>query len=447
MANIKNIHAEVCTPFHVSLFQFLYSIPKKSKPGLHYGRDLKDIPLVAVAEPEGEVAAAYTGPNAGLTALDPKCTVDCRESDVDIADCKNWNQPSEFAYGLALSLYEEDRSARETVSCPSERTHAAEASTRIPVLVGDPVADVFGVQVRDNMAVMAIADGSGWGVKPRLAARCAVRAVMEHVTASLSQIRETPTSHTIASVLLESVTIKAQELILEHNATLTTLSAAVVCQMAQPGQWGLFVVAVGDSPVYVYCPHTRKTHEVTVGCHPLNGDRDQKMAGGTLGPSLGNSPDLENLTVAFKTICEGDIVICASDGISDNFSGETVSKATGLIHPDIARGKVKKCCNSILHLNEVLKMHQEEMGSNMSAQTVVAKLMNYAAELTDQKRLFYSSCIEQGVNIKRKKAEDPEFAEQLEMLPGKLDHATVVAVQVGNHTPYSTPLSSLPVFL
>lgn len=395
---------------------------------------MTDIPLVAVAEPEGEVAAAYTGPNAGLTALDPKC-VDSKESDVEIADCKNWNQPSEFAYGLALSLYEEDRSARKTATCLSEQTQA-------PVLVGDPVADVFGLQVRDNFSVLALADGSGWGPKPRLAARCAVRAVMEHVTASLSEIRETPTSHTIASILLESVTVKAQELILEHNATLTTLSAAVVCKMSQPGEWGLFVVAVGDSPVYVYCPHTRKTHEITVGCHPLNGDRDQRMAGGTLGPSLGNNPDLENLTVAFKTICEGDIVICASDGISDNFSGEAVSKATGLIHPDIARGKVKKCCDSILHLNEVLKMHQEEMGSNMSAQTVVAKLANYAAELTDQKRLFYSNCIEQGINIKRRKAEDPQFAEQLEMLPGKLDHATVVAVQVGNHMSNPTPSSS-----
>lgn len=400
---------------------------------------MTDIPLVAVVEPEGEVAAAYTGPNAGLTALDPKCCVSSRESDVEIADCKNWNQPTEFAYGLALSLYEEDRSARETVPCLSEQT---QASTRVPVLVGDPVADVFGVQVRDNFSVLALADGSGWGVKPRLAARCAVRAVMEHVTASLSEIRETPTSHTIASILLESVTVKAQELILEHNGTLTTLSAAVVCKMSQPGEWGLFVVAVGDSPVYVYCPHTHKTHEITVGCHPLNGDRDQRMAGGTLGPSLGNKPDLENLTVSFKTICEGDIVICASDGISDNFSGDAVSKATGLIHPDIAKGKVKKCCSSILHLNEVLKIHQEEMGSNMSAQTVVAKLANYAAELTDQKRLFYSSCIEQGVNIKRKKAEDPQFAEHLEMLPGKLDHATVVGVQVGNHTSDPTPSSS-----
>lgn len=427
----------IYAPLHFVLFLFLCSVPKKSKPGLHYGRDLKGVPLVAVAEPAGEVAAAYTGPNAGLTALDPKCSTDSRESDVEIADCKNWNQPSEFAYGLALSLYEEDRSVREpsnpATTILSERAQAAEASIRVPALVGDPVADVFGVQVRDNLAVLSVADGSGWGVKPRLAARCAVRAVMEHVTANLSQIRETPTSHTIASILLDSVTVKAQELIMEHDGTLTTLSAAVVCEMSQPGEWGLFVVAVGDSPVYVYCPHTHKTHEVTVGCHPLNGERDQRMAGGTLGPSMGNRPDLENLTVAFKTICEGDIVFCASDGISDNFSAEAFSHATGLVHPDVAQGKIKQCCNSIIHLNEVLNTHHEEMGSNMSAQTVVAKLVNYAAELTEQKRLFYSNCIEQGINIKRKKNEDPDFAEQLEMLPGKLDHATVVAVQVGKH--------------
>lgn len=437
----------LATDQRLSLLLFLCSVPKKSKPGLHYGRDLKGVPLVAVAEPAGEVAAAFTGPNAGLTALDLRCSADSRESDVEIADCKNWNQPSEFAYGLALSLYEEDRSVREASNPAApllaERAQAAEATSRVPFLVGDPVADVFGVQVRDNLAVLAVADGSGWGVKPRLAARCAIRAVMEHVTASLSQIRETPTSHTIASILLDSVTVKAQELIMEHDGTLTTLSAAVVCEMSQPGEWGLFVVAVGDSPVYVYCPHTRKTHEVTVGCHPANGERDQRMAGGTLGPSMGNRPDLENLTVAFETICEGDIVFCVSDGISDNFSAEAVSHSTGLVHPDVARGRVKQCCDSIIHLNEVLNTHHEEMGSNMSAQTVVAKLVNYAAELTEQKRLFYSNCIEQGINIKRKKNEDPDFAEQLEMLPGKLDHATVVAVQVGKHC--TTDPSSLLV--
>lgn len=419
----------------LSFLSFLCSVPKKSKPGLHYGRDSKAIPLVAVVEPGcGGVAAAFTGPNAGLTALDPKCSADSRESDVDIADCKNWNQPSEYAFGFSISLYEEDRSASAAASTPDQGRGAEACAATKPVInVGDPVADVFGVQVRDNIAVLALADGVGWGPKPRLAARCAVRAVMEHVTAGFSHIREQPTSHTVSSILLESVTRKAQELILEHNATLTTLSAAVVCEMSQPGEWGLFVVAVGDSPVYVYSPLSQKMFEVTVGCHSHDGQRDRRMAGGTLGPSLGHKPDLENLTVCFTTVNEGDIVLCVSDGISDNFSGQAVSQMTGLVHPDIAKGRVKPCCDNILHLTEVLNRHQQELGSNVSAQTVVTKLVNYVDEFTEQKRRFYSHCIEHGINIKQRKNEDPDFAEQLRMLPGKLDHATVVAFQVHKH--------------
>ena len=395
---------------------------------------MNSVPLVAVAEPSlGPITAALTGPNSGLTALDPKCGEDLRVTDVAIAGCKDWNQPSEFAYGVSLSLYEEDRSAAAAPppSPPPPRGDAAGSSS--PVIVGDPVADVFGVQVRENVAVLALADGMGWGEKPRLAARCAVRAVMEHVIASLSEIRKQPTSHTVSRVLLESVTKKAQELILEHNATLTTLSAAIACEMSQPGEWGLFVVAVGDSPVYVYCPHSQKTYDMTVGCHSHSGLRDMRMAGGSLGPSYGNHPDLENLTVAFRTLHEGDMVVCVSDGISDNFSGQAVSLMTGLVHPDIASGRVKPCCDSILHLNEVLSQHQSELGRNLSAQTVVTKLVNYVSEFTDQKRRFYSQCSERGINIKQQKNEDPEFAEQVEMLPGKLDHATVVAYQIGRH--------------
>ena len=423
----------------------LHSAPKKSKPGLHYGRDLTAIPLVAVEKPStGGVVAAFTGPNSGLTSLDPRCGADSRISDEEIAGCKDWNQPSGFAFGMSLSLYEEDRSSTSSAAAGNASPPQAGSAPveRKPVIVGDPVADVFGLQVRENMAVLALADGVSWGLKPRLAARCAVRAVMEHVSANLSLIREHPTSHTISSILLESVTTKAQELILEHNATLTTLSAAVVCKMSQPGQWGLFVVAVGDSPVYVYCPHSQKIYDITVGCHPHDGHRDMRMAGGTLGPSHGHRPDLENLTVAFITIYEGDIVLCVSDGISDNFSSQSISQMSGLVHPDIAKGRIKSCCDSIPHLTEVLSKHQQEMGTNMSAHTVVAKLVNYAAELTHQKRLFYSDCIEQGINIKRQKNEDPDFAERERMLPGKLDHATVVAFQVGSYTP-STPNPSL----
>ena len=387
---------------------------------------MQNIPLVALAEPAGDVVAAYTGPNVGITSLDYRCSQPLAVCDEAIAGVNDWNNPAEFAFGTSLSFYEEDRSVAGAANVD-----------RVPVIVGEPVADVFAVQARENMAVMALADGVNWGPKPRLAARCAVRAVMEHITANLSQVTLEPNSHALASLLLESVTQKAQALILEHNGTLTTLSAAVVCKMAASAEWGLFVVAVGDSPVYVYCPHNQSVLEMTVGCHSQDGKRDARMAGGTLGPSCGSNPDLENLSVAFMTIYEGDIVFITSDGISDNFTTKSVQKMTGRVPTEEEASKchhkMKPCCDTIIHLTEVLSRHHQELGGNMTAQTVVAKLVNYVSEFTQQKRLFHSYCIENNINIRTHSMEDPNFAEQVAMLPGKLDHAAVVAYQVGKH--------------
>ena len=70
----------------------------------------------------------------------------------------------------------------------------------------------------------------------------------------------------------------------------------------------------------------------------------------------------------------------------------------------------------------------------MSAQTVAACLMNFAVEITEQKRQLRSDCLSKNIDIRRKAKEDPTFRTVVESTPGKLDHATVVAYQIGDHT-------------
>ena len=411
---------------------YFYSLKKResSDIGLYYGRDLEAIPVRSVKPWSTTVVASHTGPNAGLTKLDLESNSDPVS---EVAGCNDWNRPAGFAYGIALSLYEEDRTQMVTHEING-------ASVQKPMIVGEPVADVFGILVRENNAVLAVADGVNWGKKSRLAARCGVYAVMEHIGKNITAIQSNPNSHTISQLLLDSVTRKAQELILKKNATLTTLSAAVVCEMAKPGEWGLFVVAVGDSPVYVYCPHSQKVIEVTVGCHSHNGDRDMRMAGGVLGPSLGSQPDLSNLTVAYTPVYPGDIVICMSDGVSDNFSSKVMNPLVGDSHE--AKGglcsklKLKPCCENVANLSSVLCKHQEQLSRHLSAQTIAACLINHSLEATEQKRMFRSDCIEQNVDIRAKSRTNPEFAAQFKSTPGKLDHATVVAYQVGYYGDY-----------
>ena len=403
---------------------------------MYYGKTLEAIPATALKPWSETVVAAHTGPNTGLTKLDLDSDHSPSPSPTDIGGTRDWDNPSHFACGISASLYEEDRT----------QTHG-ESTDRFSVeRVGEPVADVFGIIARENSCVMAVADGVSWGKKARLAARCAVRAVMEHVTDNMTRMHTEPNSHTILQLLLDAITKKAHELIMSHQATLTTLSVAVACEIEKDGEWGLFVASVGDSPVYLYCPHEQKVIEATVGCHQLDGDRDMKMAGGSLGPAIGSHPDLANLTVAYMPCYPGDIVLIVSDGISDNFSGKVAAAIgkdrvkTGKTGAPVSvpcsahKRQLKPCCESVLHLGETIKEHQSDLQHHLSAQTISGKLINHALEVTQCKRELRSSCLAQGVNFRRRVVEDPDFAARVREAPGKLDHATVVAYQVGRHS-------------
>ena len=381
-----------------------------------------------------KVIAAYTGPNSGLTRLE----LDAEQltEDNEVAGIKNWNNPSDFAYGISLSLYEEDR-RKEVVHIRNG------IRQRQPFLLGEPIADVFAIVVRENSAILALADGASWGKKARLAARCAVHSAVTYVTENMDRLKATPVSRTLANILRESMDI-AQDCILKHHATLTTLSVAVVCEMTSVN-WGLYVASVGDSPVYVYCPCTKEIWEATIGCHPESGIRDVQLSGGALGPAIGTLADMENFTLAYMPVYPGDIVFLTSDGISDNFLPSILwpssdgSKRTDkmessyvFVTQDMC-SPIKPCCENVPQMRALLQRHQELLQHNMSAQTVTACLVNFTVETTNDKRCFRSDCLDQNIHIKRKMNEDEDFAKYAKQVPGKLDHATIVAYTVGYH--------------
>ena len=388
-----------------------------------------------------EVVCGSTGPNGGLTQLDLHSDEMQAE---EVAGIQEWNTPNDFAYGLSLSLYEED-----TTKTKVKIVNGVAQSQ--PHIVGGPIADVYGAVVRKNNTILAVADGCNWGKKPRLAARCAVRTAIEFISEHIDHINQNPTSTILAEILMKSVD-EAHKCILQHHATLTTLSIAVVCQLT-PGksageeQWGLFVASVGDSPVYTYCPRTQRLMEMTIGCHPHNGIRDMKTSGGALGPAIGTLPDLENLSISFMSVYNDDIVILMSDGVSDNFSSHVIqpllpeeermcsppSPNTSDFRVHIGTLPQSTCCDNVTQLEAVLNRHNQELQHNMSAQTISACLMNVTVELTEAKRQFRSHCIEEDIDIRTKLREDPQFAECVKQIPGKLDHATVLSYQVGKN--------------
>lgn len=58
---------------------------------------------------------------------------------------------------------------------------------------------------------------------------------------------------------------------------------------------------------------------LTTGSHDINCNRDMRDALGALGPVDGIKPELSNLTLSITTLQKGDIVMVASDGLTDNF--------------------------------------------------------------------------------------------------------------------------------
>ncbi|XP_019854264.1 PREDICTED: PP2C-like domain-containing protein CG9801 [Amphimedon queenslandica] len=449
------------------------------------GKSTRDVPeAIQLASFKKEPPlAAYTGPNTGLRVLDTDTEIST--SDQCVAGVNDWNNPSDYAYGLSVSLYETDKRCNRQV--------------------GGPVADVFGVVVRENNAIMAIADGSGWGKKARLAARCAVNGAIAHITDNLHKLSvKKPTSATLNKLLHESMDI-AHKSILSHGGTLTTLSIAVACELSAPSnQWGLFVASVGDSPVFVYCPHTYQLHEATVDCHSKDGNRVVQLSGGALGPAIGTLPDLDNFSMSYSPVYPGDIVLLMTDGVYDNFAPGVVQavhderaldcdsgvsftppnaspvpgpnegssspvlnrqtccpspsnphtterpwppcdvdlhRSISSAHPpssvyaeeDTQLIELKKCCESLPEMMKFLHQHQANLCGNMTAQTVSSAIINFVYEATEKKRIFKSDCLEKDINVSRRRRADPEFASELQSHKSKLDHATIVSYCIGTH--------------
>lgn len=181
---------------------------------------------------------------------------------------------------------------------------------------GSPIADVFAIIARQNNAVLALADGVNWGDGARLAARCAIRGAMEHVDAAIERQQFRNTNDIFHSML--GAFHAAHALILQEGGALTTLCVALVAPVRDSNSSVLCVCNVGDSLCFVY-NSAHGVREVTQASHDIGQMRDMRDAGGALGPVDGRNPQLHNLTCSMTFVEDGDLVFITSDGISDNF--------------------------------------------------------------------------------------------------------------------------------
>ncbi|XP_015602674.1 PP2C-like domain-containing protein CG9801 [Cephus cinctus] len=392
---------------------------------------------------------------------------------IAIAGVTNWASPHDFAYGIATTLYEKN---------PIYNTNS-----------GEPIADCFAVAARPNAAVLALADGVNWGSKASIAARSAVHGSMEYLNKALFSPPPggaVTTTRDVFVALLRSFHA-AHSLILQEQGMLTTLTVCAVLPLAASRsdsntqgerRYVACTCNVGDSLAYVYSRRTG-VREITQGSHDIYCMRDMRDALGALGPVDGCNPELNNLTLAMTEVDQGDIVFLTSDGVSDNFD-PVVGKfavlpagnsSAGTERPgrsesqDRSRTRRKSSENlrrtdsggsggsnlpvvgayqrhelTLLRMDDLLRRGVSGEGPPCdSAKRLSELLLDFVIRITAAKRriledtdLYYTQR-KDGQLVPLSKAEQynrrKKIMDKNSMVPGKLDHATVVAYVVGSY--------------
>ena len=355
-------------------------------------------------------------------------------SDPAVAPCAgvaNWQRPIKQADGEAITLYD----------------HQLGSSDRH----GDPIADVYAFIARPNNAILAVADGWNWGLKSRQAARCAVQGCVERLNKSFFSENPPVNTQQVTACIRESFDY-AQELIMKHEGTTTTLCVAVICSLAKSkGEWGLCVVSVGNSSCFVWQNRASLVYEVTFSASVTK--KDTLDYGGCLGPSIGDDPDLSNLVCCYTTVLDDDIVFLTTDGISNNFDPVALLEGTTEIQnvrrlvtaleghrhlsptlPLLTQEQREVC--KLSNLSNVLqKSRSQKRSDHLSALSLKDALVEYVVEVTEAKRTFlersWRDIDDPDLTPEERASKEREIFQLADSYPGKLDHATVVAYQVG----------------
>lgn len=420
-----------------------------------HGKTLNDVPNKKIDKINSKVIYAFEAPENALHSIHKrKLQRKSENSDVPpVSGIVNWKERNDVCYGIVTSLYEREKD--------SDRN------------AGDPVADCLAIVARPNSCILALADGVNWGERSMLAARSAVYGAVTYLTANENLDNAQTTKDVFRSILRAFE--NAQNVIMEEEATLTTLCVGVVISLADKDKWGLCVVNVGDSLAFVYNEEAG-VREVTMGSHSLDEVRDMRLSGGALGPADGVNPDLGNLTLSYTQLEDNDIVFLSSDGISDNFDPvigrfrtfRKYSKQSPNVQRKGAGVEERKRSGSdqstreyalsqekdydlvelstltpkerhqgmLLKMRYIVECEDGPTGTKATAIGVCAKFMNFVLNNTNERRRFLedegmSDAEMHSLSTKDRKERTLYIKSKLSTKPGKLDHASIVAFQVG----------------
>ncbi|XP_063681049.1 uncharacterized protein LOC134816235 isoform X2 [Bolinopsis microptera] len=378
-----------------------------------------------------------------------------------------WNMSSgEVAYGMSISLYEED----------SEKG----------VFVGDPIADCCAVICTCNYIIMVCADGCGWGDGARTAARIAVLSMLRTLTKKVLY-NDIYSSTDIFEFLSEGMNQAQKDLIASEGCGMTTLCATVIAPLkyhnSPDGRWVVCNVRVGDTATYRYCKPSEKL--ALISHRFKNEDRNMGDCGGCLGPVVGHQPDLTNLQYSISLADNHCTIFLATDGVGDNFNPHVTNQigptnkcsdfeSEPLLHKvycsclnDDSSGnscdlrdlpihkqleisekdksthkhyckclkKVDDLCPtfvdilSLKYFNQTINSYYEDV----SVKDFVISICRMLTESTDRKRTAMKRFKERLTALSSEETDMVNRCHRryVKTIPGKLDHASLVAVNLG----------------
>ena len=347
-----------------------------------------------------------------------------------VAGIANWSRPLKQAYGEAVTLYDH---------IPGSSDHH-----------GDPIADIYAVIARPNNAVLAMAEGCNWGPKSQQAACCAVRGCVGKLNELLFSDPMPENVRQVTACIQQSFSA-ARELLVKHASTNSSLCAAVVCPIGRK-KWGLCVVSIGDVACYVWRNKKGMVYEATFAAR--HGLEDVSHHRGYLGSPWGEQTDMNDCTCCYVPVADDDVVFLTSKGISDNFDPVVLLEGTTEINQKIiesskvandqSRAHVLPLLTSaeredikLVALSELLRACRARRKSNhLSALALKEALIEHVVEVTEEKRNFleksWQDMNKMGLKSDAERSEmEKEMFKLAETYPGKLEHAGVVAYQVG----------------
>jgi hypothetical protein len=263
--------------------------------------------------------------------------------------------------------------------------------------------------------------------------------------------------------LLRKSLDEAHRIILAKDGGLTTMCACMVAPVENSDQFAVCCVNVGDSYAYVYS-YNQGIREVTVGSHDVLAERDIRDAGGALGPVDGQNPELHNLTCSVTFCNPGDIVFLTTDGISDNFDPVVTkiavaakehncdtNKAADAGEDDDDDGGTKvdefpdkpemspkeRHVYSLKEMERVIHEYELLTEEMCSAQEFCSAMVQHVLTITDGKRKVLEDpklYVKKKLSSAEKKNRDATIVDKMSKAPGKLDHASIVAVEVCGFT-------------